>query len=317
MFKLIFKVLIFSQIIINFLYAQKKGCLDRNSINYDSTATINDGTCKYPKTKIRVKKSILLSPQIKETSGLIFFNQLLWTHNDDRDNFIYGIDTASGKIIKSIRLKYLENIDWEEISQDEDFIYIGDIGNNKGNRKDLRIYRIAKNDFIEGNMKIDTIAFKYNLQNEFNSSQANTTNFDCEAFIIVEDSIYLFTKEWSNLNTSIYAIPKLPGNYTAIHRHTIDVKGLITGAVFCKKQKMIALCGYSKLLEPFVYLLKEFNNYNFNATNRRKLELNLPLHQIEGITTYNEKDFFISNEELSRSILEIPTKLHTFSLGGF
>ena len=38
----------------------------------------------------------------------------------------------------------IKNTDWEEISQDKDFIYIGDIGNNSGNRDDLKIYRAGK-----------------------------------------------------------------------------------------------------------------------------------------------------------------------------
>jgi len=299
----------------NFFYAQKLADKKKKISKIDSSFSENKGEIRYLKNKINVKKSILLSPQIKETSGLIFFNDLLWTHNDDTDNHLYGIDTTTGKIAKSVRLTYLSNIDWEEISQDENYIYVGDIGNNKGNRKDLKIYRIEKNSFLEGKLIIDTIGFRYNLQSVYNASKPNTSDFDCEAFIISKDSIYLFTKEWSSLKTSIYSFSNKPGNHIAVFLTSINVKGLITGAVLNETKNKIGLCGYSKLLEPFVFILEDFKNFDFNNSIKKKIEINLPLHQIEGITTIDGENYFLSNENFSKSIIEIPNKIHFINLG--
>ncbi len=306
-----FFVFCFSVICIQ---AQSESSKKKNKIKKDTLTNSNQQNFDGQKNKINVRKSVLLSNEIKETSGLLFFNHLLWTHNDDSDNFIYGIDTTTGKIVKSIRLTYLSNIDWEEISQDEKYIYVGDIGNNNGNRKDLKIYRVEKEFLFNGKLKFDTISFRYELQTDFNSLKSNTTNFDCESFIVTNDSIYLFTKEWSSLKTSIYSISKLPGNYIAKFIVSYPVKGLITGAVYVKNKNRIILCGYSKLLEPFVFKIDNFQNGNFSSCVKNKIGINLPLHQIEGITTSDGSNYFLVNEYFSKSLIEIPNKLHHFKL---
>jgi zona occludens toxin (predicted ATPase) len=95
---------------------------------------------------------------------------------------------------------------------------------SRGNRKDLHILRIEKNS-VEGNIqKIDTISFSYSNQTDFTKLKSNTTNFDCEAFVVVDDSIYLFTKQWKQKNISIYH-PKTPGNYRAQLKDSFNVKG--------------------------------------------------------------------------------------------
>ncbi|WP_278010776.1 hypothetical protein [Flavobacterium gyeonganense] len=88
-----------------------------------------------------------MNDTIKETSGLIAYDHLLWTHNDDHDTNVYGLDSL-GKIKKRIILKNESNHDWEEISQDSSYIYIGDFGNNySGNRSNLKILKIEKKHF--------------------------------------------------------------------------------------------------------------------------------------------------------------------------
>jgi hypothetical protein len=58
--------------------------------------------------------------------------------------------------------------------------------------------------------------------------KSNTTNFDCEAFVVVDDSIYYLQNNGSKKNISIYH-PKTPGNYSA-QQDSFNVKGLITSA---------------------------------------------------------------------------------------
>lgn len=87
-----------------------------------------------------------LPRQLKENSGMILYDNLLWTFNDsDGENKIFGFD-FSGKIKKEIEVENARNIDWEDIAQDRKYVYIGDFGNNRGNRRDLKIYRIKKKD---------------------------------------------------------------------------------------------------------------------------------------------------------------------------
>src|SRR4051812_19186089 len=181
-------ILIF--LLCNFSYGQISGCTDPSSKNFNPKATINDGSCQYRTEKIKSFFSAKLSKSIVETSGLIAFDNLLWTHNDDTDTTIYGLDTL-GEIKREIKLEKVTNDDWEEIAQDDSYIYVGDFGNNyRGNRKDLHILRIEKKSFLLNAPLIDTISFSYSDQTDFSKAKPSTTDFDCEAFVVSKDSIY-------------------------------------------------------------------------------------------------------------------------------
>jgi hypothetical protein len=163
--------------IITSANAQISGCTDSLSKNYSPNATINDGGCQYPSLNLKPKYSIRLSDTIRETSGLLYFDNLLWTHNDDHDKTIYGIDSL-GQIQKKVVLYKEINHDWEEITQDSSYLYIGDFGNNfAGNRIDLHILKIDKKSFLDENPIIETISFTYSDQNHFSSQEQNTHQF--------------------------------------------------------------------------------------------------------------------------------------------
>jgi len=156
--------------------------------------------------------------------------------------------------------------------------------------------------------------FEYSNQTDFSATGPNNTDFDCEAFIVGTDNIYLFTKQWVTQKTGIYILSKTPGNHIATFITTLDVQGLITGSVYMEDKKLIALCGYSKLLQPFIFLLYDFTVNNFTNGNKRKINLSLPFHQVEGVTTNNGLTFYCSNEKFVQSILTVPQKLHIFDL---
>lgn len=303
---------------ISQIQSQISGCTDPLSKNYNPQATINDGSCQYKNKKIKPLFSKKLSNDIIETSGLIVLDTLLWTHNDDTDTNIYGIDTL-GEIKKRIKLEKVINTDWEAISQDSSYLYVGDFGNNyRGNRTDLHILRIEKKSFLLNTPVIDTISFSYADQTDFSPTNPNTTNFDCEAFIVSKDSIYLFCKQWSDKKTAIYVLPKQPGKHIAQYKQTLDVKGLVTDASYLEDKKLVALCGYSKTGKTFIYLLYDFKNHDFLSGNKRKIKLKLRFHQIEGIATQDGKLFYLTNESfIKKPIVNNPQQIHHFDLSSY
>jgi hypothetical protein len=257
--------------------------------------------------------SVQLPIELPETSGITHFQQGLITHNDNSDEQLYVVDTINGSILQTFNLSGTNNIDWEEITQDSLYLYVGDFGNNAGNRTDLHILRIEKLSLLDGAPAIDTISFAYEDQTDFTSSNQNTA-FDCEAFIAGTDSMFLFTKNWNNLTTVCYRVPKTPGNYLAQRKDSSDVGGLITGATFLPEKKLIILSGYSSLLQPFMYLLFDFEGTDFFSSFQQKINLSLNFHQIEGVATKDGLDVYLTNEYFSQSIITTQQKLHKFDL---
>ncbi|CAM3497296.1 T9SS type A sorting domain-containing protein [Aequorivita lipolytica] len=289
------------------------GCTDPLANNYDPSATQNDGSCTYDPVTVSTTNTYALDAVLAENSGLIYWNDNLWTQNDSSDTNLYELDPSNGSILASVSLDPLLNEDWEEISQDEDYVYVGDFGNNaNGNRTDLKIIRVSKVSIQAGTPQMDIINFAYEDQTDFTPQGPNNTNYDCEAFIVTESSIFLFTKEWVSNETRLYKLPKIPGTYQALLQEGFDVNGLITGAVYKNDRGIIALSGYSTILQPFVFLLYDYTGENFLGGNKRKLGVSLPFHQVEGITTADGLNYYISNERFNTT--GTIQQLHTLNL---
>ncbi len=298
--------------------AQIPGCTDPLANNYNPTATINDGSCTYNTETILPTASVNLVNILAETSGLIKWNNQLWTHNDSDDINLYALDTLNGSIKLTQPLTGTSNIDWEEISQDSGFVYVGDFGNNQnGNRTDLKILKISKASILSGSPSIEIINFSYSNQFNYTPTGANNTDFDCEAFIVSSDSIFLFTKQWVSNKTSVYALSKVPGTHSAKLKSSYNVQGLITGAVYKEAENLIALSGYSIGLQPFIYLLYDFSNHNYFGGNKRKIFLSLPFHQVEGIATTEGLTYFLTNEKFFQQPISVVQKLHKVDLTEF
>jgi hypothetical protein len=294
------------------------GCTDPQASNYDPAAVTNDGSCKYDPATLSPVVTLQLDEEISGTSGLILWDGNLWTHNDYGSTDLYGLDTASGEIERIYSLEGAENLNWEEIAQDQDDIYIGAFGNNAtGNRTDLHILKVSKSSLKSGNPHIDTIWFSYADQVDLSPRPANQTDFDCEAFIVTDDSIYLFTKQWISAHTTLYRLPKIPGRYEALKISSHPVEGMVTGSTWIEPERLVVLCGYTILLQPFLYLLYDFSGTDFFSANIRRVDILLPFHQVEGIATGNGLKFYVSNESFEiQSIAKYPQKLHTFDLTG-
>jgi len=258
-----------------------------------------------------------LSDSLKGISGLICWDDRLWAHNDRDDRNLYALNPANGSILAYYELESTRwsRHEWEDIAQDEDFIYIGDMGNNtSGNRQDLHILRIKKEAIRHGELSVDTIFYSYSDQQNFHPIIPNTTRFDCEAMLVSCDSIYLFTKQWIGGKTSVYSLPKSPGSHRAMLRSTHYVGGMITGATCHEDSGAVVLCGYTFFMQPFLLLLSDFSDNDFFSGTRLKIKLDLPFHQVEGITTGNGTRYYISNERSYLPKVHKPQKIHVVDL---
>lgn len=95
---------------------------------------------------------------------------------------LYQLDTL-GVLEKTILIDDAPNIDWEDITKDQQGnLYIGDFGNNDNNRKNLCIYKIKKEDLTKGSTAPSyKISFSYPEQRDFLPKKKNLL-FDVERF---------------------------------------------------------------------------------------------------------------------------------------
>ena len=246
--------------------------------------------------------SELKDNSLHEISGIIYWNGSFWGHGDSGSPpEIYRMDTATGKILQTLRINNARHIDWEDITQDKNNLYIGDFGNNLGNRKDLKIYILSKTKIPatgDANMEAGVITFRWEMQKQFEAANRKH-NFDCEAMTLYQGRLLLFTKNWGNLKTDIYSLPAEPGDYTALHHTTFDAGGLVTGAEFDPKKNILFLCGYKHYI-PILWLIKDFQTVDTRGWKTLRLNLDDRFGaQTEGICMGPGNKVYISTEETS------------------
>ncbi len=319
------------------LSAQIAGCTDPMANNFNTAATLNDGSCTYNTTSYTPPVKVShLNDSLRETSGLQIANNDLWTFNDSGgDAAIYKIDTLSNTILQSVYLTGATNKDWEDITFDGTYFYIGDFGNNyNGARTDLKIYKFpissipphADNPVVNiAANQIDVIGFSYADQPQPPvAASSNNTKFDCEAMVVDNGQIHLFSKDWINSTTTHYVINSTnAGNYILTPKETLATNYLVTAADKPIGQDLISLLGYQKsgLANHFIYLLSNYSDGFYFNGNKRKI--NLPnvteMGQAEGISFRDDSTGYISNEKfvISGFNITVNPMLKAFNIGPY
>ena len=232
----------------------QQGCTDPQATNYNLNAVINDGSCVYTATSLTTNLLTGLStPLLDECSGLQYVNGNLWTHPNHVDSNIYRIDSLTNIVFQTVSLNSI-NYDWEDMTASDDMLFVGDFGNNSGNRTDLHILKIALSDLTTSatNANAQTINFSYPDQTNF-TSNLNANSFDCEAFFYHHDSLHLFTKDWVTKFTKHYVLPAVAGTYIAQLKDSFNVNGLITSAAI-DSNGIIVLLGYDNVIPAPCFL---------------------------------------------------------------
>ncbi len=290
-------LLIFLGILIaGAVQAQVAGCTDCKAGNYDPAATVNDGSCRYRKIRIRLKNGHHLSPAIVESSGLLWLNGNLVTHNDGGHGpVLYFLRPETGEILRQVIISGATNTDWEAITLDDSFVYIGDFGNNYGDRKNLTIYKINQKDLLSQKNIVPVskkYSFSYAGQKDF--SARFKQNFDCEAFIVKDDTFWLFTKNRTNAYTNVYGLPVSGHENKAQLIDSFQMKGAVTSAMFDNYTQTLYLLAY-KNFKPFIRLFYHFpGNYFFGGYSRLIKLRNR--EQTESLCKYGSS-FFLTTEK--------------------
>lgn len=243
-----------------------------------------------------------LNEDIKETSGLINVNGDIWTHNDSGGaDRLYQINTETGDVIRDVKIDDADNDDWEDLASDDTYIYIGDFGNNDGDRTNLKIYRISREELSDNDeVEAEKIEFSYSDQTSWEVNH-NNHNFDCEAMICFQGNLYLFSKNWVDHQTRLYILPNQPGVHTAQYVATFDINCLVSGAEFLSSSNSLVIIGYNSNGGTFTWLFNNFENDNFFEGESTMLIWSM-LTQAEGVCVDENNSVCISSEEFENIV---------------
>lgn len=256
-----------------------------------------------------------------ETSGLALLNDTILSINDSgNEPVLHSVRCADGQYLQSWPIANALNLDWEALALSQDALFIGDIGNNAGNRSTLDIYRIDRTDILPTATSISAqkLTFKFADQ-PAQSLPINAHNYDCEAMFYWQDSLHLLSKNWQNLWTRHYVLPcNWQDTLVLSPRDSFYVNGLVTDAAIDEVSNHIYLLGYKKelsgLYSAFMYRFLNANNLFFGSDYQRvELGSTLSLAQTEGLCMSGALKGFITGEQIV-SVLTIAPKLHSFDL---
>lgn len=246
---------------------------------------------------------------IEESSGLLLVDGHWVTHNDSGNTpDLFVLDTASLRLVRRVSLTNAGNTDWEDLAQDADYIYIADIGNNLGARRDLRILRVSKADFLASDaVEAGIISYAYEGQTDF-SGTANS-DWDAEALLASGDFLWIFTKQWQGQGTVAYRLPKTPGNHLATRVAEYPAEGLVTGATPILGGDGFLLLGYSPRLQPFLVHVPAASPSDGFPPATERIALDWGFAQAEGIAEAAPGQVFASTERFSNPLGTLPAGL--------
>jgi hypothetical protein len=243
---------------------------------------------------------------VDESSGLIKSKRypdkdVFWTHNDSGDTArIFAVD-STGKLLRIVDIPNAENVDWEEITMDEQGRIIAcDCGdnnrdNNNGKRMGVVLYRFPEPDAFdkkEAPPKPEIFRFRY---------PQGEGPYDAEGVFARAGSAYLFSKQIEG--TTLFKLPlpeKVPAEIVAMsiacRTKTFNV---VTGAALSNDGLHLALINYITvavidLAEPFENL-KPGANGELPLFNFPRRTVNAFLGQTEAVA-WDGNDLILTTE---------------------
>lgn len=252
--------------------------------------------CSITENKVRsvkFERQIALPSALNETSGLYCpADDTIYTINDSGNTPVLFELNANGEI-RNERLLNAKNRDWEAITGNSRYIFIGDIGNNAGKRQNLNIIKLDKR-----TNQITSLNFTYS-NNEIENNEYVKHDFDAEALVSAQNNLYLFSKSWQSNKLYIYKIDTQAKEQALTAFTTTDnLPGVVTGVDYNPRTDEFIVVGYSvnafKMFTPFIAVL----NKNFELSETIAVK---GVQQVEGICVSPNGAMWISQE---RSFLQ-------------
>lgn len=233
---------------------------------------------------LKLIERIELDGKLFEISGISYSGDRVFAINDSGNSReVHILDPVSFKVISSVKIKDSNNVDWEEISYYNDTLYIGDFGNNFGNRTDLGIYKVPMDYFSSDNNRVEKIKFEYLEQKIINRTEYKKHIYDCEAMIVDRDGIWLFSKDWVDRTSRLYTLNTDIRPKKGIRPiETLNLTYLVTGAYRDTENCRIVLCGYENK-NTYITIFSEIDRVSFSSPHETYIIPEIESGQVESV----------------------------------
>ena len=243
------------------------------------------------------QKSILLSDELKEISGIQFINDsLLVAHNDGGNGpMLYFLNPNTGSILKRVVVKDVKNTDWEDITLDGKYLYIGNFGNNENKRKNLSIIRVSwKDALVKDTINSEFMTIEYGDQKSF-PPEKEALNFDTECMVFADGFLWLFTKNRTDPFdgiSNVYRV-KFQENKHTILKKEYSIKIGSKGWMFDSVTGGDFAFGYFYLTTYNRVLKYLFSDGKFTLVKQYKYN---EYNQKEALTVIKDDQIYVANE---------------------
>lgn len=239
-------------------------------------------SCESP-GQLKIEGSINNSLKEVSATEILPNSKLIWTIEDaGNDNHLYGLN-EDGSIKQDITITNASNIDWEDITSDEQGnLYIGDFGNNNEKRKLFRILKINTKDLNKAEVKAEIIEFTLPKKQD---------SKDFEAFFLFKNSFYILSKETKKF--IVLKVPNQLGRHEAIIKSDFNLDGKnnkITSADISEDGKIVVLLNHDKL-----WKLSDFKDDDFFSGSIKELSFDHE-SQKEGAAFKTNSKIIITDE---------------------
>lgn len=246
----------------------------------------------------------LAVPALRECSGLVASRTqpgVFWAHNDSGSKAeIYAV-SATGEHLATVVIPRALNRDWEDIAADDrGFLYIGDIGDNRGTKPLHTIYQIREPDLSQR-----PLVGEAGVERRYVFTYDGDTRYDAESLFFHQGRIHLITKTLIS-RPAVFRLEEAEGQFVrlmearsrgsdlamnAVHVCDLPVR-MATGAGMSPDGGRLAISSYG---QSWVFTLPPDGDLMM-LHRVRPLRISYPGgHQMEAIT-FDGEDLLLAAE---------------------
>ncbi|CAN5539149.1 hypothetical protein BH18ACT8_BH18ACT8_02220 [soil metagenome] len=234
---------------------------------------------------------VIRDARIPESSALAYSTQhpgMVYTINDSgHDATVFTVEVASGRVRGTTTLAGVDATDTEALAiGPDDRLYVGDIGDNEGNREATALYALAQPGRTDSMVRPTTYPVRY-----------SDGPHDAEALVAVPGTSRLAIVTKGLFSGAVYLLPSdlsPDGANVAKQVAGVTVPGLVTDAGVLSERRAVLLRTYT---DAVVYRMPEWRRVAIIPLPRQRQGESLAVH---GST------LLVGTEGLPSPLIELP-----------